>query len=76
MSIKFDVEYEATPIRFVNVYCPKCNNKFDARAYGEHDTYQGSRLHDAVDLQFAKFICPYCAYKFTTRDEEIEINSK
>ena len=33
MSIKFDVEYEATPIRFVNVYCPKCNNKFDARAY-------------------------------------------
>jgi transposase-like protein len=74
MLIKFDVEFEITPIRFVYVTCPKCNNKFDGRNYGE--TESGSCLHDKVDLMFAKFICPHCAYKFETRGQEIEINSK
>lgn len=31
MAIKFRVEYEITPIRFVDVFCPSCKHGFDAR---------------------------------------------
>lgn len=71
MSIKFRVEYEITPIRYVEVYCPNCNEIFDARENGT--TEWGSRIYDDADLQLAQFSCPKCATRFRTRDEEIEI---
>lgn len=71
MTIKFKVEYEITPIRFVDVYCPSCNEVFDARSHGK--TESGGNIHDAVDLQFAKFDCPKCGEYFETRGKEIKI---
>lgn len=71
MNIKFKVEYEITPIRFVQVNCPICNENFDARAYGT--TESGGHIYDSVDLQFAKFDCPKCGEHFETRGKEIEI---
>lgn len=72
MPIKFNVEYEITPIRFVSVFCPECNHEFDAREHGKCEN--GSWIHDAVDLQYATFGCTDCGHSFSTRDEKIEID--
>lgn len=71
MSIQFKVEYEITPIRFVKVICPSCNEEFDAREHGT--TENGGHIHDSVDLQFAKFDCPTCKEHFETRGKTIAI---
>lgn len=71
MSIKFKVEYEITPIRFVDVCCPGCDSSFDARQHGKKE--DGGHIHDSVDLQFAKFNCPHCGEYFETRGKKLEI---
>ena len=72
--IKFEVEYEIPQIRFANVYCPKCDTKFDALKHGA--TEDNGRLCDGIDLKFGKFKCPECGNKFETRDMDVEIITK
>ena len=73
-NIKFECEFEITPLRFASVLCPACSKKFDAMAHGktEHDT----SIRDSVDLNFGVFTCPHCTEEFTTRGLEIEIDGK
>jgi transposase-like protein len=74
MAIKFRVEYEITPIRFVDVFCPSCKHGFDARGNGMRD--DGGEIYDEVDLNFSVFKCPKCALDFSTRGKEIEIEAE
>ena len=73
-EIKFDCEFEITPLRFASVLCPACSKKFDAMAHGKTDS--GAYIHDAVDLSFGIFKCPHCTEEFTTRGLEIEIEGR
>lgn len=73
-NIKFDCEFEITPLRFASVLCPACSKKFDAMAHGKTD--RGSYISDAIDLHYAIFRCPHCTEEFTTRGLDIEIGGK
>lgn len=74
MTIKFDIEYEITPIRFVTATCPNCGEKFNALEHGKCEG--GGSIHDAVDLQYAKFKCPECEHKYETRDQQLELTER
>jgi len=72
--IKFEVEFEIPQLRFAHVYCPNCNERFSAQAYGK--TERGGTIWDAVDLQYANYCCPKCKNRFETRGQAIEVIEK
>lgn len=70
--IKFDVAFEIPRLRFADVNCVFCDEKFDAMEHGK--TEGNTPICDRVDLQFGKFRCPTCGGMFRTRERKIEIN--
>ena len=65
--VKFKIEYEITPIRFIEVQCPECSEWQNARDISrEH-------IHDRVDAEYANYSCKHCWREFCPKEDGMEV---
>lgn len=74
MTIKIEYENEIPRLRFADIYCPECSEKFDAMENGK--TEHGSRFSDYIDLQYGVYKCPHCKTNFNTRGKDLEVKER